>query len=161
VVILYSNHKGRPPLFPTAGPRQPEMTTPTSPIFPPGGFRPLAFQFAAADIPSSSTPPMFQPAFDATTEDQLGWDQMGTTTFSRPWMSRNRSRRLPVTVDTGTSWDSTDTATGRSDPAGRRSDTGERSDNRRRSDTGCCRFVAGGHGDIVSRPARTAGGQGT
>jgi hypothetical protein len=77
VVILYSNRTGRPLLFPTAGPRQPETTTPTTPIFPLGGFRPPAFQFAAADIPSSSTLPMFQPAFDATTEDHLDWDQMG------------------------------------------------------------------------------------
>jgi hypothetical protein len=57
--------------------RQPETTTPTTPIFPLGGFRPPPFQFAATDIPSSSTLPMFQPAFDATTEDLLGWDQMG------------------------------------------------------------------------------------
>jgi hypothetical protein len=69
--------------------------------------------------------------------------------------------------------DSADTATGRSDPDSRQSDTGRRSDNGRRSDpgrrsnpggrrdTGCCRLVAGGHGDTVSRPARTAGGQGT
>ena len=64
VVILYSNRTGRPPLFPTAGPRQPETTAPRAPIFPPGGFRPPAFQFAAADIPSSSTPPMFQPGND-------------------------------------------------------------------------------------------------
>ena len=77
MVILYSNRTGRPPLFPTAGPRLPETTAPRAPIFPLGGFRPPVFQFAAADIPSSSTPPMFQPAFDATTEDQLSWDEMG------------------------------------------------------------------------------------
>jgi hypothetical protein len=40
-------------------------------------------------------------------------------------------------------------------PLLRRSDTGQQ------SDTGCCRLVAGGHGDTVSRPARTAGRQGT
>jgi hypothetical protein len=45
-------------------------------IFLLGGSRLPAFQFPAADIPSSSTRPMFQPAFDTTTEDQLGWDQM-------------------------------------------------------------------------------------
>jgi hypothetical protein len=85
VVILYSNRTGQPPLFSTVGPRQPETTTPTaSPIFPLGGSRPPAFQFPAADIPSSSTRPMFQPAFDTTTEDQLGWDQMAYATFSRP-----------------------------------------------------------------------------
>jgi hypothetical protein len=53
-------------------------TTPTTPlIFPLGGSIPPAFQLLAADIPSSSTRPMFQFAFDTTTEDQLGWDQMG------------------------------------------------------------------------------------
>jgi hypothetical protein len=45
---------------------------------------------------------------------------------------------------------------------GRRSDTGERwSDTGRQSDIGCCRLVASGHGDTVSRPARTASRQGT
>jgi hypothetical protein len=54
------------------------MTAPaTPPIFPLGGSRPPAFQFLAADIPSSSTRRMFQPAFDTTTEDQPTWDQMG------------------------------------------------------------------------------------
>jgi hypothetical protein len=77
VVILYSNRTGRPPLFPTAGPRQPETMAPTAPVFPLGGFRPLAFQFSAAYIPSSSTRPMFQPTFNTTTKDQLGWDHMG------------------------------------------------------------------------------------
>jgi hypothetical protein len=72
VVILYSNRTGRPSLFPTAGPPQPETTAPRAQIFLLGGFRPPTFQFAAADIPSSSTPHMFQPAFDATTEDPLG-----------------------------------------------------------------------------------------
>jgi hypothetical protein len=43
----------------------------------------------------------------------------------------------------------------RSDIGGRRSDTGQQSDTR------YCRLVAGGHGDTVSRPARTAGRQGT
>jgi hypothetical protein len=77
VVILYSNCIGQPPLFLTAGPRQPETTAPRASIFPLGGFRPPTFQFATADIPSSSTPSIFQPAFDATTEDQPGWDQFG------------------------------------------------------------------------------------
>jgi hypothetical protein len=78
VVILYSNRTGRPPLFSTVGPRKPETTTPTTlPIFPLGGSGPPAFQFLAENIPSSSTQPMFQSAFDTTTEDQLGWDQMG------------------------------------------------------------------------------------
>jgi hypothetical protein len=58
--------------------RQPETTTPTALppplIFTIGGSRPPAFQLPAAGIPSSSTQPMFQPAFDTTTEDQLGWD---------------------------------------------------------------------------------------
>jgi hypothetical protein len=77
VVILYSNRTWRPPLFPTVGSRQPETTTPRASIFPLGGFRPPVFQFVAADIPSLSTPTMFQPGFDATTEDQLGWDEFG------------------------------------------------------------------------------------
>jgi hypothetical protein len=67
-----------------------------------------------------------------------------------------------VTVYTGTTGlDSIDIAIGRSDP-GRWSDLGgRRSDTDGRSDTGCCRLVAGGHGDTVSRPARTTSGQGT
>jgi hypothetical protein len=39
---------------------------------------------------------------------------------------------------------------------GRRRDTGGQSDTSGRRDTRCCRFVAGGHGDTVSRPVRTA-----
>jgi hypothetical protein len=35
------------------------------------------FQFPATDIPSSSTPPMFQPTFDMSAEDQLAWDEFG------------------------------------------------------------------------------------
>jgi hypothetical protein len=67
-----------------------------------------------------------------------------------------------VTVYTGTTClDVTDTATGRSDP-GRRSNPGDgRSYTGGRSNTGCYRLVADGHGDTVSRPARTTGGQGT
>jgi hypothetical protein len=41
-----------------------------------GGSRPLAFQFPAANIPFSSTLHMFQPTFDTTTKEHLGWDQM-------------------------------------------------------------------------------------
>jgi hypothetical protein len=41
------------------------------------GSRPPAFQFPSTDIPSSSTPPMFQPTFDTTTEEHLGWDEFG------------------------------------------------------------------------------------
>jgi hypothetical protein len=59
---------------------------------------------------------------------------------------------LSVKVDTGTGLDSADTATGRSDPD-RRSDL----DGRRR-DIGCCRLVAGGHGDTISLPARIVRG---
>jgi hypothetical protein len=73
VIILYSNGTGRLPPFPTARPRQQE---PPFPIYALGGSRPPAFQFPAANIPSSSTPPMFQPTFDTTTEEHLGWDQM-------------------------------------------------------------------------------------
>jgi hypothetical protein len=82
-------------------------------------------------------------------------------------LRRPRDPRFPatgrggwwVTVDTTTTGlDSTVTV----DPGGRRSDTGgRRSDTGGRSDTGCCRLVAGGHGNTVSRPPRTAGGQGT
>jgi hypothetical protein len=73
VIILYSNRTGRPPPFPTVGPRQQE---PPFLIYALGGSRPLAFQFLAADTPSLSTPPMIQPTFDTTTEEHLGWDQM-------------------------------------------------------------------------------------
>jgi hypothetical protein len=71
-IILYSNRTGRPPPFLTAGPRQQDPP----PIFALGGSRPPAFQFPVTDIPSSSTPPMFQPTFDTTTEEHMGWDQM-------------------------------------------------------------------------------------
>jgi hypothetical protein len=73
VIILYSNRTGRPPPFPTAGPRQQELL----PIFALGGSRPPTFQFPATDIPSSSTPPMFQPTFDTTNEEHLGRDEFG------------------------------------------------------------------------------------
>jgi hypothetical protein len=43
----------------------------------PLGFRPPVFQFATTNIPSSSTPHMFQIGFDGTTENQLGWDEFG------------------------------------------------------------------------------------
>jgi hypothetical protein len=46
------------------------------PIYALGGSRPPAFQFPVADIPSSPTPLMFQPTFDTTAEEHLGWDQM-------------------------------------------------------------------------------------
>jgi hypothetical protein len=72
VILQYSNRTGRPLPFPTAGPRQQEPPT----IFALGGSRPSVFQFPVADIPSSSTQPMFQPTFDTTTEEQLVWDQM-------------------------------------------------------------------------------------
>jgi hypothetical protein len=73
LIILYSNCTGRSPPFPTAGPRHQE----SPPIYPLGGSRPPTFQFPATDIPSSSTPPMFQPTFDTTTEEHLGWDEFG------------------------------------------------------------------------------------
>jgi hypothetical protein len=48
-----------------------------------GVSRPPTFQFPATDIPSSSTPPMFQPStFNTGAEDQLAWDEFGTMTFS-------------------------------------------------------------------------------
>jgi hypothetical protein len=72
VIILYSNRTGQPPPLSTVGPRQQEPPL----IFALGGSRPPTFQFSAADIPSSSTRPMFQPTFDTATEEQLGWDQM-------------------------------------------------------------------------------------
>jgi hypothetical protein len=63
VIILYSNRTGRPPPILTVWPRQQ----------PP-------LQLPAADIPSSSTPPLFQfqaqpGSFDMGTEDQLAWDE--------------------------------------------------------------------------------------
>jgi hypothetical protein len=73
VIILYSNRTGRPPPFPTAGPRQQEP----SPIFALGGSRPPTFQFPTTDIRSSSTTSMFQPTFDTPTEEHLGWDEFG------------------------------------------------------------------------------------
>jgi hypothetical protein len=175
VIILYSNRTGRPPTFPTAGPRQQEPP----PIYALGGSRPPSFQFPAADIPSSSTPPMFQPTFDTATEEHLGWDQVEfgnvLVTLDAPQQADEVG---PSQLTQATVWTQpTQPAAGGGTPAveghrrwrdtgrqrdtsGRR-DTGGRSDISRRRDTRCCRLVAGGHGDTVSRPARTAGGPGT
>jgi hypothetical protein len=60
VFILYSNRTGRPPLFPTVGPRQPETTTLSTPIFPLGGFIPLTLQFAADLVHSAYVPVCFR-----------------------------------------------------------------------------------------------------
>jgi hypothetical protein len=67
---------------------------------------------------------------------------------------------LAITVDPCGRWSDNGQ---QSDPSGRWSDNGQQwSDTgRRRSDTWCCRLVSGRHGDTVSRPPRTAGGQGT
>jgi hypothetical protein len=75
VIILYSNRTGRPPPSPTAGPRQ----QPPPPMYTLGGSIKPAFQFPATDIPSSSTPPMFQAqpsTLDMAAEDQLAWDEI-------------------------------------------------------------------------------------
>jgi hypothetical protein len=66
VIILYSNRTGRPPPIPTVWPRR-------QPPPPP-------LQLPATDIPSSSTPPLFQfqaqpGGFDTGAEDQLAWDE--------------------------------------------------------------------------------------
>jgi hypothetical protein len=45
-----------------------------------GGSRPPAFQFPATDVPSPSTPPMFQAqpsALDTGAQDHLAWDDFG------------------------------------------------------------------------------------
>jgi hypothetical protein len=124
-----------------------------------GGSRQPAFQHSATYIPSSSTPPMFQFQAQLLSTPRTNWPRMrfGTTTFSRHGGRPAAGRRsCRVTVDTTTGFDSAVTVGGRrSDTVGRRSDTG------RQSDTGCCRLVAGGHGDTVPRPARTTGRQGT
>jgi hypothetical protein len=67
VIILYSNRTGRPPPIPTVSPRQ--QPPPPPPL-----------QLPATDIPSSSTPPLFQfqaqpGGFDTGAEDQLAWDE--------------------------------------------------------------------------------------
>jgi hypothetical protein len=135
VIILYSNRTGRPPPFPTAGPRQQEP----SPIFALGGSRPPAFQFSATDIPSTSTLPMFQPNFDTTTEKHLGWDQMEfcdvLATLDSPQQAEevgaSQFTQAPLVLD------SANTATGWSDLGSRRSNPSRRSDlGGRRSDTG-------------------------
>jgi hypothetical protein len=75
VIILYSNRTRRPPPFPTTGPRQ----QPPPLMYTLGGSRQPAFQLPVTDIPSSSTPPMFQAqpsTFDTGTEDQLAWDEI-------------------------------------------------------------------------------------
>jgi hypothetical protein len=74
VIILYSNRTGRLLPFSSVGPRQQEPP----PIYTLGGSRPPTFQFPATDIPSSSTPPKFQPStFDTAAEHQLAWDEYG------------------------------------------------------------------------------------
>jgi hypothetical protein len=164
-LILYSNCTGRPLLFPTAGPRLPETTAPRAPIFPLGGYRPSAFQFAAANIPSSSTPPMFQPGNDLNfivkfvkydmfwrTNTlrcrQFGRDHRGPPGLGRVWVPRHsRGHGYPagrggwlVIIHTSIAcWDSADTASARSDHGGRR------------SDTGWCRVVVGGRRDTGGR----------
>jgi hypothetical protein len=67
VIILYSNRTGRLPPISTLWPRQQPPT-------------PLPLQLSVTDIPSSSTPPLFQfqaqpSGFDTGTEDQLAWDE--------------------------------------------------------------------------------------
>jgi hypothetical protein len=67
VIILYSNRTGRLPPISTVGPRQQQPPPP--------------LQLPATDIPSSSTPPLFQfqaqpAAFDTGAEDQLAWDEI-------------------------------------------------------------------------------------
>jgi hypothetical protein len=80
MIILYSNRTGRPSPIPTVCPRQQQ---------PP----PPPLQIPVTDIPSSSTPPLFQfqaqpGGFDTGAEDQLAWEagmSFGSTTFWRPW----------------------------------------------------------------------------
>jgi hypothetical protein len=149
--------------FRQSGPRQPETTTPiVSPIFPLGGSRPPTFQLPAADIPSSSTRPMFQPTFDMTTEDQVGSDQMEFSdvlaTLDAPQQAEGvgsspLTRTMVWTQPTQPQGIATPAAGGGT-PAGRGTLAGG-------GTPGCCRLVAGGHGDTASRPARTVGGQGT
>jgi hypothetical protein len=165
VIILYSNRTGRPSPIPTAGPRQQP---------PPLMYRQPAFQPQAKDIPSSSTPPMFQAqpgGFDTGAEDQLPWYEMRVDDIFRDHGGGRRAagrRGWHITVGAATTgFDSAVTVGGRRSDHGRHSDTGGRwsvtgrrwSVTGRQIDTECSRLVAGG--DTVSRPARTAGRQGT
>jgi hypothetical protein len=77
--MQYSNRTGRSPPFPIGGPRK--QLSPPPPMYTLGGSRQPAFQLPATDIPSSSTPPMFQfqaqsSTFDMGAEDQLAWDEI-------------------------------------------------------------------------------------
>jgi hypothetical protein len=139
-----------------------------------GRSRKPAFQLPAIDIPSSSTPLMFQAhlsTFDMGAEDQLAWDQiryddilaimegapqqaddLAVSQLTQPPRVLSQPSHLAAVQSDHGRW---------SDIGGRWSDTGRQSDTDRQSDTGCCRLVASGHGDTFSRPARTASRQGT
>jgi hypothetical protein len=146
VIILYSNRTGRPPPIPTVWPRQQQLLPP-----------PL--QLPATDIPSSSTPPLFQfqaqpGGFDTGAEDLLVWDEFrvddvlatmkGTPQQADELAASQLTQPPPVLTQPS------QLTTGGATTGGGR-----------QSDTGCCRLVAGGHGDTVSRPASTTGRQGT
>jgi hypothetical protein len=110
---------------------------------------------------------MFQFAFDTTTEDQLGWDQMGLGNILTTLDALQQTEEVGPSQLTHAPVRTQPTQPqGGATPAAAWSDTGRQSDGRRsdtggRRDTECCRLVTCGHGDTVSRPARTAGGQGT
>jgi hypothetical protein len=95
---------------------------------------------------------MFQPTFDTAAEDQRAWDEFGYNDFLATMDGApQQADEVGASQLTQLPPDLTAVTVG-----GRRSDTGGR-----RSDTGCYRLVAGSHDDTVSRPARTAGRQGT
>jgi hypothetical protein len=111
---------------------------------------------------------MFQPTFDKFAEDQLGWDEFGYGDFlatmdaapqqakevgasqltQPPPVLTQPSQLTPAAGGATTAGGGATPAGGRATPAGG-------------ATPGCCRLVAGSHGDTVSRPARTAGDQGT
>jgi hypothetical protein len=104
---------------------------------------------------------MFQPTFDTTTEEHLGWDEfgysdilvtmdaapqqaneVGASQLTQPPPVWTQSSQLtPAAGGATTAGGATPVGGGATPPVG-----------------GCCRLIAGGHGDTVSRPARTASG---
>jgi hypothetical protein len=95
--------------------------------------------------------------FDTDAEDQLAWDEIryddilatmeGAPQQADELGASQLTQPPPVLTQPSV--------------GGRRSDHDRRSDTGRQSDTRWCRLVAGGHGDTVSRPPKTAGCQGT
>jgi hypothetical protein len=105
--------------------------------------------------------------FDTAAQDQLAWDEFGydailTTMDGAPLQADELGASQLTQPPPVLTQPSQFAAGGATRPAAERQRRGGGSDpGGRQSDTGCCRLIAGGHGDTVSRPPRTTGRQGT